>query len=73
MPTFDTIIKGGTIVDGTRTPRYLGDVGIKDGKIAELGKLRSDKTVARELQAKGMFDKCIEWSNSPKNKRKPMR
>jgi N-acyl-D-aspartate/D-glutamate deacylase len=41
MPTFDTIIKGGTIVDGTRTPRYLGDVGIKDGKIAEMGKLRA--------------------------------
>lgn len=33
----------------------------------ELGKLRSDKVVARELQAKGMLDKCIEWSNSPKN------
>lgn len=35
--------------------------------VAEIGKLRSDKTVARELQAKGMFDKCIEWGNSPKN------
>lgn len=35
--------------------------------VAEIGKLRSDKVVARELQAKGMLDKCIEWSNSPKN------
>jgi N-acyl-D-aspartate/D-glutamate deacylase len=37
MAEFDLQIKGGTIVDGTRVPRYHGDVWIKDGKIAQLG------------------------------------
>ena len=37
MADFDVQIKGGTIVDGTRVPRYRGDVWIKDGKIAQLG------------------------------------
>ncbi len=33
----DIHITGGTIVDGTRVPRYRGDVWIKDGKISQLG------------------------------------
>src|SRR5271163_2313997 len=37
MADFDIQIKGGTIVDGTRVPRYRGDVWIKDGKIEQLG------------------------------------
>ena len=37
MAKFDTVIKGGTIVDGLRTPRYTGDLGIVDGKIACIG------------------------------------
>ena len=37
MADFDIQIKGGTIVDGTRVPRYRGDVWIKDGKIAQIG------------------------------------
>jgi N-acyl-D-aspartate/D-glutamate deacylase len=37
MSEFDIHIKGGTIVDGTRVPRYQGDVWIKDGKIAQIG------------------------------------
>ena len=37
MTTYDIHIKGGTIVDGTRVPRYRGDVWIKDGKIAQIG------------------------------------
>ncbi|MFP6809113.1 MAG: amidohydrolase family protein [Pseudomonadales bacterium] len=37
MPQFDIQIKNGMIVDGARTPRYQGDVWIKDGLIAQLG------------------------------------
>ena len=37
MAAYDVHIKGGTIVDGTRVPRYRGDVWIKDGKVAQLG------------------------------------
>ncbi|MEW6297288.1 MAG: amidohydrolase family protein [Thermodesulfobacteriota bacterium] len=39
MATFDTIIRGGTVVDGTRVPRYRADLGIKNGKIAQIGRL----------------------------------
>jgi N-acyl-D-amino-acid deacylase len=42
MPQFDTIIKNGTIVDGTRVPRYKADVGIKNGKIAKIGRLNAN-------------------------------
>src|SRR5919106_6622691 len=38
MPQFDVIIQGGTVVDGTRTPRYVGDIGIKNDKIAEIAR-----------------------------------
>jgi N-acyl-D-amino-acid deacylase len=34
MPRFDKVVKNGMIIDGTRAPRYRGDIGIKDGRIA---------------------------------------
>ena len=37
MTEYDIHISGGTIVDGTRVPRYRGDVWIKDGKIVQIG------------------------------------
>ena len=47
MAEFDVLIQGGTVVDGSRTPRYMGDVGIKDGKIAK---------IAKKTAKYGMFD-----------------
>jgi len=53
MPQFDTIIRGGTIVDGTRVPRYRADLGIKNGKIAKIGRLQpSDAT--KVIDANGL-------------------
>ena len=48
---FDTIIRGGTLVDGSGKPRFTGDLGITDGRIAEVGgKLGAGK---REIDASG--------------------
>lgn len=48
---FDTVIRGGTIVDGSGAPRFTGDVGITDGKIAEVcAKLGAGR---REVDATG--------------------
>jgi N-acyl-D-amino-acid deacylase len=44
MPTYDLIIRGGTIVDGTGAPRFTGDVAIKDGLIAAVGQVHGDAT-----------------------------
>ena len=38
-PAFDLVITGGHIIDGTGSPWYSGDVGIRDGKIAAIGNL----------------------------------
>src|SRR2546422_11048324 len=53
MAEFDVVIQGGTIVDGTRTPRYTGDLGIKNGKIAKIGKLGSSEA-KKTLDAHGL-------------------
>ena len=37
---YDLIIRNGTIVDGSGMPRFRGDVGIANGKIAAIGKVR---------------------------------
>ncbi|HYM08448.1 MAG TPA: hypothetical protein VEU11_17995, partial [Terriglobales bacterium] len=38
-PAFDIVITDGHIIDGTGSPWYSGDVGIRAGKIAAIGNL----------------------------------
>jgi len=38
-PAFDVVITHGHIIDGTGSPWYSGDLGIRDGKIAAIGNL----------------------------------
>ena len=54
MASYDTIIKGGMIVDGTRAPRYRSDMAIKDGKIVQIGGLKG-ASAAKVLDATGLI------------------
>lgn len=49
---FDLIIRGGTVIDGNRTPRFDADVGIQGGKIAAIGDL-STRSGLRVLDVRG--------------------
>ena len=49
---FDLLIRGGTVIDGTRSPRFDADVGIAGGRIAAVGNL-DGRSAARSLDARG--------------------
>ncbi len=48
---YDLLIKNGLIVDGSGMPAFRGDVGIKNGKIVEIGKLSG--AAGRTIDAEG--------------------
>ena len=49
---FDMIIRGGTVIDGTKAPRFDADVGIRGGHIAAIGDL-SAAQATRVINASG--------------------
>jgi len=49
---FDLVITHGHIIDGTGSPWYSGDIGIRDGKIAAIGNL-ADAPRTRTIDAGG--------------------
>src|SRR5215471_17967656 len=49
---FDVVISNGHIVDGTGSPWYSGDIGIRDGRIAAIGNL-ADAPRKRNIDARG--------------------
>ena len=58
---FDLLIRNATIVDGTKAPRYEGDIGVRDGRIEQIGRLdraRADVEVdaSSKVAAPGFID-----------------
>ena len=52
MKTYDLVIRGGTIVDGTGIPRYRADLAVKDGRVAMISG-RINAGAATEIDASG--------------------
>jgi len=48
---YDLVIKNGTVVDGSGMPRYRADVGVIQGKIASIGRIR--ESAKEVLDAEG--------------------
>ncbi len=54
MANYDTVIRGGMVVDGMRLPRFQADVGIRNGRVAKIGRIGPGEG-ARELDARGLI------------------
>lgn len=52
-PTYDLLIRNGTIVDGSGRPRYHADLAIKADRIVRIGNLKG-ATAARVIDADGL-------------------
>ena len=63
--TYDVVIAGGRIYDGSGGDAYVADVGIKDGRIAAIGQLQPG--AARVIRAQGLavapgFINMLSWA-----------
>ena len=52
QPSFDLVIENGHVIDGTGSPWYGGDVGIRNGRIVAIGRL--DAAARQTVDAAGM-------------------
>jgi N-acyl-D-aspartate/D-glutamate deacylase len=50
--TYDLLIRGGRVVDGSGLPSYVADVGVKAGKVVEIGKIKDG--AAKTIDADGL-------------------
>lgn len=48
----DLVIKNGRIVDGTGAPAFAADLGVKDGKICQIGNVRDDAKTTVDASGK---------------------
>jgi N-acyl-D-amino-acid deacylase len=68
QPQFDTIIRNGTIYDGSGAPSFVGDIAIQNDTIAAIGDLK-DATGKKEIDAKGLavapgFINMLSWADN---------
>ena len=59
--SFDLLIRGGTVIDGTRQPRFDADIGIRNGMIVAIGDLSAEPArvtleVGGKIVAPGFID-----------------
>jgi len=52
--SYDLLITGGRVLDGTGNPWFAADVAIKDGKLAAIGRL-AGATARRRIDARGLY------------------
>src|SRR5690242_7708276 len=50
--SYDLVIRNGHVIDGTGSPWYGADIGVKNGRIAAVGRLR-DEGATRSIDAHG--------------------
>jgi N-acyl-D-aspartate/D-glutamate deacylase len=50
--TLDLLIRNGTVIDGSGMPRVVADVGVKDGRVTEIGAVT--ESAARVIDAGGL-------------------
>lgn len=53
--SYDLVIRGGIVIDGTGLSRRRADVAIEGGRIAALGHLPGDSSGARVIDAEGLI------------------
>ncbi|KUO72510.1 MAG: hypothetical protein APF77_12055 [Clostridia bacterium BRH_c25] len=53
MALYDLVIRNSKIVDGTGSPWFRGDIGVKNGKIDYVGKLPADVNSTETIDANG--------------------
>ena len=51
---YDLIVRNATIIDGTKAPRYRGEIGVRGGRIAKLGALGKARADV-EVDASGLI------------------
>jgi N-acyl-D-aspartate/D-glutamate deacylase len=66
MAQFEVVFRGGSIVDGTGTPKYTADVGIRDGRIAEIGRVSAHNGQADHDNTKRAHTSTVRgWERLP--------
>lgn len=58
--SYDEIIKGGTVIDGTGTPGRLADIAIRDGKIVTIGTVDGDATIVTDATGRMVMPGVVD-------------
>ena len=52
--SYDLVIRGAKVVDGTGMPAFVADVGVESGRIAKIGRIEAGAEAVREIDARGL-------------------